>query len=64
MWGAGYLFTDDFQVELTYCNEYLPRNSGNQTTNAASLTITFNNLLRNLQKKMKERKLPELKDED
>lgn len=43
--GAGYLFTDDFQVELTYSNEYLPRSSGNQITNATSLTITFNNLL-------------------
>ncbi|MFB9077424.1 DUF2490 domain-containing protein [Flavobacterium procerum] len=49
--GAGYLFTDDFQVELCYANEYLPRNKGNQTTNAASLTITFNNLLENIQKK-------------
>ncbi len=52
--GAGYLFTDDFQVELSYCNEYLPRNKGNQVTNAASLTVTFNNLLKNIQKRRNE----------
>ncbi|TDP00972.1 DUF2490 domain-containing protein [Flavobacterium sp. 245] len=50
--GAGYLFTDDIQVELTYANEYLPRNSGNQIVNAASLTLTFNNLFKNLNKKL------------
>jgi hypothetical protein len=49
--GGGYLFTDDLQVELTYTNEFLPRNSGNQVVNAASLTITFNNLFDNLSKK-------------
>ncbi|MEN2415151.1 DUF2490 domain-containing protein [Flavobacterium mesophilum] len=62
--GAGYLFTDDIQFELTYCNEYLPRNSDNQTTNAASVTITFNNLIRNLQKKIKHNTPTEIKDED
>lgn len=46
--GAGYLFTDDIQVELTYANEYLPRDGGNQITNAASLTLSFNNLFKNL----------------
>ncbi|RED19670.1 uncharacterized protein DUF2490 [Flavobacterium cutihirudinis] len=53
--GAGYLFTDDIQVELTYANEFLPRNSGNQTVNAASLTITFNNLYRNIHKNLLEK---------
>lgn len=62
--GGGYLFTDDIQVELTYCYEYLPRNSGNQTTNAASLTITFNNLFRNLQKKIASKNNSEVKDEE
>lgn len=62
--GAGYLFTDDIQVEVTYCNEYLPRNSGNQMTNAASLTITFNNLARNLQKKIAAKHQPEIKEEE
>jgi hypothetical protein len=50
--GAGYLFTDDFQVELTYANEYLPRDSENQVVNAASVTVTFNNLFKNIQKKI------------
>jgi hypothetical protein len=50
--GAGYLFTDDIQVELTYANEYLPRDEGNQIVNAASLTVTFNNLFKNLNKKL------------
>ncbi|MHC0443349.1 DUF2490 domain-containing protein [Flavobacterium sp. 3-210] len=50
--GAGYLFTDDIQLELTYANEYLPRNNGNQTVNAASIAITFNNLFENLNKKL------------
>lgn len=50
--GAGYLFTDDMQVELTYANEYLPRDNGNQIVNAAALTITFNNLFKNISKKI------------
>jgi hypothetical protein len=50
--GAGYLFTDDIQVELTYANEYLPRDGENQIVNAASLTLTFNNLFKNLSKKL------------
>ncbi|MCV9927359.1 DUF2490 domain-containing protein [Flavobacterium sp. LS1R49] len=50
--GAGYLFTDDIQVELTYANEYLPRDSENQIVNAASLTLTFNNLFKNVNKKL------------
>lgn len=49
--GGGYLFSDDIQVELTYSNEFLPRNSGNQIVNAASLTLTFNNLFKNLSQK-------------
>lgn len=50
--GAGYLFTDDIQVELAYANEYLPRDNENQIVNAASLTLTFNNLFKNLNKKL------------
>ncbi|MEG2101532.1 MAG: DUF2490 domain-containing protein [Flavobacterium sp.] len=49
--GAGYLFTEDTQIELTYANEYLPRNDNNQIVNAVSLTLTFNNLLKNINKK-------------
>jgi len=50
--GAGYLFTDDIQLEITYSNEYLPRDNGNQIINAGSLTLTFNNLFRNINKKL------------
>lgn len=50
--GAGYLFTDDIQIEITYANEYLPRDNGNQIVNAGSLTLTFNNLFKNLSKKL------------
>ena len=50
--GAGYLFSDDIQVEATYSNEYLPRDEENQIVNAASLTVTFNNLFKNLNKKL------------
>lgn len=50
--GAGYLFTEDTQIELTYANEYLPRNDNNQIVNAVSLTLTFNNLLKNINKKI------------
>lgn len=50
--GAGYLFTDDIQLELAYANEYLPRDNQNQIINAASLTLSFNNLLPNMSKKL------------
>jgi len=50
--GAGYLFSDDIQVELIYANEYLPRSEETQIVNAASLTLTFNNLFRNIKKKL------------
>lgn len=50
--GAGYLFSDDVQIELAYANEYLPRNNGNQMTNAASLTMSFNNLFKNIKKRI------------
>jgi len=42
--GGGYLITDDFQVELAYLNEFMPRDNGNEIYNAIELTITFNNL--------------------
>jgi hypothetical protein len=50
--GAGYLFNDDIQLEVVYVNEILPRNKGNQTVNAASLTLTFNNLFENVKNKL------------
>jgi hypothetical protein len=46
--GAGYLFTDDIQLELTYVNEFLPRDTDNEMYNIVSLTLSFNNLLLHL----------------
>lgn len=43
--GGGYLITDDLQLELTYVNEFMPRDNGNEVYNIISLTITINNLL-------------------
>jgi hypothetical protein len=50
--GGGYLVTDDLQLELAYSNEFLPRDNGNQIYNALNLTITFNNLAKNVRKKV------------
>jgi len=61
--GAGYLFTDDIQVELAYANEYLPRDNENQIVNAASLTLTFNNLFKNLNKKLLHKNEPTSNEE-
>ena len=48
--GLGYLFTDDFQVELSYANEYIPRDDVDEIYNGLQLTLTFNNLLQNLRR--------------
>jgi hypothetical protein len=53
--GAGYLFTDDIQLELTYVNEFLPRDENNEMYNIVSLTLSFNNLLLNLKNSLKPR---------
>lgn len=44
--GAGYLFTDDIQLELAYVNVFIPRDDHNEIDNAISVTLTVNNLLR------------------
>ena len=46
--GCGYLITDDLQVELSYVNEFLPRETTNELFNALSITITANNLFSNI----------------
>jgi hypothetical protein len=46
--GAGYLFTDDIQLELSYVNEFMPRDDRNEMYNIVSLTLSFNNLIMNL----------------
>jgi hypothetical protein len=48
--GGGYLITDDLQLELTYVNEFLPRDNGNELYNALAFTITLNNPLANIKK--------------
>ena len=50
--GGGYLLTDDLQIELTYVNEFMPRDNGNEIYNVVAFTVTFNNLLTKLKKKL------------
>jgi len=50
--GGGYLITDNLQLELTYVNEFMPRDSGNEVYNVIAFTVTFNNLLPNLKEKL------------
>ena len=50
--GGGYQLTDDAQIELFYSNEFLPREKGNKIYNAINLTVSFNNLWRNIKKKI------------
>ncbi|MHC1778014.1 MAG: DUF2490 domain-containing protein [Lentimicrobium sp.] len=50
--GVGYLITNDFQVEVAYTNEFLPRDEENQVYNAMGLTITINNPVSNLKKRI------------
>ena len=48
--GGGYMITDDLQIELTYTNEFVPRDNGNILNNLTSFTITTNNLFLNFRK--------------
>lgn len=50
--GGGYLVTDDLQLELSYVNEFVPRDNVNELYNVISLTVTFNNPLTNLKKRI------------
>jgi hypothetical protein len=50
--GAGYLITDDIQIELAYLNEFMPRDDYNEMYNALEITATFNNLFTNLKKSL------------
>jgi hypothetical protein len=51
--GAGYLITDDLQVELMYLNEFVPRDNGNTVYNALELTITYNNMFPKLRERIR-----------
>lgn len=50
--GGGYLLTDDLQLELTYVNEFMPRDNANELYNVISVTVTINNLFPNLRKRI------------
>jgi hypothetical protein len=49
--GLGYSFSDTFQFELTYANEYLPRNTNDKMYNTISTTLIFNDIISVLRKK-------------
>jgi hypothetical protein len=51
--GAGYMITDDLQIELVYANVFIPRDDHNEIDNAISFTLTVNNLLRKVGKLIK-----------
>ncbi len=51
--GGGYLVSDNFQVELAYVNEFLPRSDEDEIINAFSITLIFNNLMAELRKTLK-----------
>jgi hypothetical protein len=61
--GAGYLFTDDIQLELTYANEFLPRDENNEMYNILNLTLSFNNLLLNLKNSLKSKPVNNIQSE-
>ncbi len=50
--GGGYLVSDDLQLELTYVNEFMPRDDYNDLYNVLAVTVTINNLLPRLKKKL------------
>jgi len=50
--GGGYLVTDNFQLELTYVNEFVPRDNVNELYNLIAFTVTFNNPLMNLKRQI------------
>lgn len=43
--GLGYKASKDFQIEVSYANEYLPRSGVDKLYNALQVNVTFNNLL-------------------
>jgi hypothetical protein len=50
--GGGYMVTDDLQLELTYTNEFLPRDNGNTLNNLFTFTLTTNNLAKRIREKV------------
>jgi hypothetical protein len=50
--GAGYNLTDNMQLELTYCNEFMPRDNSNQVNNIFSFTFIADNLAKTIRHKI------------
>jgi len=50
--GAGYAFNDDLQLEITYVNDFLPREATNELYNALQVNVSINNFLPNVKKKL------------
>lgn len=48
--GGGYLITEDLQLELSYINDYQPRDAITKITNNISFQISYNNLLKKIKK--------------
>ncbi len=46
--GGGYSISDNFQVEVTYINDLLPRNTTTQMYHVMKVTLAFNNLFSEL----------------
>jgi len=53
VFGGGYMINDDTQIELTYTNEFIPRDSGDQLNNLTFFTLVTNNLFSNIHKRIK-----------
>jgi hypothetical protein len=54
--GLGYNATKDFQIEISYANEYLPRSGTDKVYNALQVNVTFNNFLSNVLKPFRREK--------
>lgn len=50
--GLGYKASKDFQIEISYANEYLPRPSSDKIYNALQVNVTFENVFYNTSKKI------------
>ena len=57
--GGGYLISDNLQLELAYINEFMPRDGYNELYNLLAVTVTVNNLLPRLKKKLSSKPAPE-----
>jgi hypothetical protein len=61
--GGGYLITEDLQVELSYLNDYQPRDGLTKTTNNIAFQISYNNLIKMVKKKIKEVTKPQIEED-